>query len=214
MGKYWAERKGCNQNMKKIFVLCMALVVFCSAILFLPTAQDRQIYRNTLRLHVLANSDSEEDQALKLRVRDRVLSVLEEQISACRTREQAQEVILENEEWILSQCREVLAENGSSHDVFLRLCKEYYPTRVYDDMALPSGEYLSLQIGIGQAEGQNWWCVLYPPICLGASSSKAELSKAGFGKEQIKLVSEDRSARYAVKFKILETVGKFLAGLF
>ena len=200
--------------MKKVLIVCMALTVFCSAVLFLPTAKDRQIYTKTLRLHVLANSDSESDQAIKLKVRDRVLLLLEEEMQDCTDREQAKELILENEEQILADCQEVLTENGSADSVSLRLCEEYYPTKVYGDMALPSGEYLSLQICIGKAQGKNWWCVLYPPVCLSANSYRDQLSKAGFDGEQINLVSEDRGVRYAVKFKILETVGRFFAKLF
>lgn len=200
--------------MKKWLVLFLSLAVFCSAILFLPTAKDAQIYHKTLRLHVLANSDSEEDQARKLAVRDRVLLLLETKMRDCKSREQAQNVILENQEQILSACREVLAQNGSEEQVSLKLCEEYYPTRVYGDMALPSGEYLSLQIRIGQAEGQNWWCVLYPPVCLSSASSGNTLKGAGFDKSQINLVSEERSVRYAVKFKILEVVGSFFGKWF
>jgi stage II sporulation protein R len=143
-----------------------------------------------------------------------VLLLLEEQMRDCADREQAKELILENEEQILADCRDVLSENGSGDSVSLRLCEEYYPTRVYGDMALPSGEYLSLQICIGKAQGKNWWCVLYPPVCLSANSYRDQLSKAGFDGDQINLVSEDRGVRYAVKFKILEAVGSFFAKLF
>ena len=200
--------------MKKWFVLCISAVVFCSAILFLPTEKDAQIYQKTLRLHVLANSDSKGDQQRKLAVRDTVLSLLTEEMQNCSSREQASEVILKNEEKILSACRQTLLENGSLEEVKLSLCEEYYPTRIYEDIALPSGEYLSLQIQIGQAKGKNWWCVLYPPVCLSGASSDKTLLQVGFQKDQIQLVSENRNVRYAVKFKILETVGSFFYKLF
>ena len=200
--------------MKKWLVLCLALAVFTSAVLLLPTAKDAEIYQKTLRLHVLANSDSEEDQARKLAVRDSVLSLLGEQMRSCSDRAQAQELILANEEAILDACRRTLSENGSEQEVTLRLCQEYYPTRVYGDMALPGGEYLSLQIGIGQAKGKNWWCVLYPPVCLSSASFGSTLASAGFEKEQVHLVSEGRNLRYTVKFKILETVGRFFGKWF
>ncbi|MBE6672626.1 MAG: stage II sporulation protein R [Ruminococcaceae bacterium] len=200
--------------MKKCLVLCMALAVFCTACLFLPTASDAQIYEKTLRLHVLANSDSAEDQANKLAVRDAVLALLEQRMQSCDSREQAEQMILDEKEGILSVCRQTLIAEGSDHTVSLRLCTEYYPTKVYGDVALPSGEYLSLQICIGQAKGKNWWCVLYPPICLSAASADQTLYKAGFEKEQVKLVSEDRGVRYTVKFKILETVGRLFSKWF
>jgi len=200
--------------MKKILILCLGIVIFCSAILFLPTSYDRAIYDKTLRLNVLANSDSEEDQENKMAVRDRVLEVLSEQMQACTSRSEAEGMLLEKEELLLSECSEVLSEKGSSHSVALKITEEYYPTKEYDDIVLPAGRYLSLQICIGEAKGRNWWCVLYPPVCMGACSAKEKLQGAGFEEEQVKLVSEEKEIRYAVKFKILETVGKFFGSLF
>ncbi len=206
--------KGCNQNMKKLCVLCLSAVLFCSAILFLPTAHDRAIYDKMLRLHVLANSDSQEDQANKLAVRDKVLEVLSEEMQNCSSRNEAETLILDKGDQLLNACREVLGAQGSDHTVEMVLTEEYYPTRQYEKITLPAGKYLSLQIRIGEARGQNWWCVLYPPVCLGACSVKDELAGAGFDSDQVKLVSEEKEIRYAVKFKVLEAVGKFFGRLF
>ena len=200
--------------MKKVFAVCLATVVFCSAILFLPTEKDRMIYEDTIRLHVLANSDSEEDQMRKLAVRDRILTVLSDKMENCSDKEEAEAVILDSRDRILKECRDVLQDMGSDEAVSISLSEEYYPTRRYDEISLPAGKYLSLRVCIGQAEGQNWWCVLYPPVCLGACSAKEKLENSGFGQSQILLVSENKSLRYKVKFKVLESVGGFLGKLF
>ena len=200
--------------MKRMFVLCLSAVLFCSAILFLPTAHDRAIYDKTLRLHVLANSDSDEDQANKLAVRDRLLEVVGEDLENCTDRKDAEKFIEENKEVLTELCREVLMERGCEDAVSLTLSEEYYPTRHYEEVSLPAGKYLSLQVCIGEAKGQNWWCVLYPPVCLGACSAKEKLENAGFDDDQVKLVSGEKEIRYAVKFKVLEAVGKIFGRWF
>ena len=102
---------------------------------------------------------------------------------------------------------------GAEDEVSLVLDREYYPTRHYEDISLPAGNYLSLRICIGQAEGQNWWCVLYPPVCLEACTSKKTLSQAGFSDSQIHLVTNEGGVRYKIKFKILQTVSSWMDAL-
>ena len=184
------------------------------AILFLPTANDRAVYENTLRLHVLANSDSKADQENKLAVRDRILEVMSDELEACNSRRDAEKLVAEKSESLLEACRETLMQRGCEDAVSLTLSEEYYPTRHYEEISLPAGKYLSLQVQIGEAKGKNWWCVLYPPVCLGACSAKEKLADAGFDGEQVKLLSEEKKIRYAVKFKVLEAVGKFFGRLF
>lgn len=200
--------------MKKILVLCVALVIFSSAILFLPTAEEHRIYDKTLRLHVLADSDDEEDQVRKLAVRDTVLSVLETKMETCADLSQAEALVWENEKAILDACRATLLASGCEDTVTLSLGREYYPTRRYEDISLPAGQYLSLRVMIGEAKGQNWWCVLYPPMCLGACQSREKLEEAGFTKGQINLIKEEKTVRYKIKFKIMESVEKLLGKWF
>ncbi len=199
--------------MKKLLALCLGAVIFSSALLFLPTAEDREIYSGTLRLHVLADSDDEDDQARKLSVRDAVLALLAEKMEGCEDASQAKQIVLENEEEILQACRTALRASGCEDDVTLSLSKEYYPTRHYEDISLPAGQYLSLRVMIGQAKGKNWWCVLYPPVCMGACQSTQKLEKAGFSEGQINLVKEEKPIRYKVKFKIMESVERWLSAL-
>ena len=200
--------------MKKLLALCLGIVIFSLAVLCLPTAEDKEIYNGMLRLHVLADSDDEEDQARKLAVRDAVLGVLEERMLDCRDLSQAERAVQEGEEEILSVCRETLLALGCEDTVTLSLEREFYPTRHYEDISLPAGRYLSLRVMIGEAKGQNWWCVLSPPVCLGACQSTEKLEAAGFSEGQISLVKEDKPVRYKIKFKIMEGVERLFSGLF
>ena len=193
--------------------LAAALIVSLLAGVWADRTQEK-LASDLIRLHVVAASDSEEDQAEKLAVRDRVLSLLEDEMRGCDDREDSKTVILENKDRLQAACEELLAERGSEHGVQITLSEEYYPTRQYEEIALPAGKYLSLRVMIGQSEGQNWWCVLYPPVCLGACSAKQQLAGAGFDEEQVKLVSEESEVRYTVKFKVLEVIGRFWGKLF
>ena len=195
--------------MKKLFILCLCAILFCCAILFLPTAHDRAIYDKTLRLHVLADSDGEEDQARKLRVRDAVLAVTSPLLADCTSQDEARAVIEANVDAIRAAAEGVLAAEGCSDRVEILLGEESYPTRDYDGICFPSGSYLSLRVCIGEAAGQNWWCCLFPPICLGSASVSPEDAEdafiaVGLTPSQYKIITESEKPVYRVRFKILE----------
>jgi len=197
-----------TKNLQKSLALLLTL---CSLILLLgllPVHGESEIYENVLRLHVLANSDSEEDQALKLKVRDAVLFKSEELFANCQTREDAIEVTKQNLSVLEETARETLRAEGSDHSVRVELGEEVYPTRNYESFCFPAGSYLSLRIILGEGEGQNWWCVLYPPMCLSAASAKSSQSDeaitVGFTGEQYRVITETDTPRYRVRFRILE----------
>ena len=200
-----------TKNTKK-FQKAMALILtLCSLILLLgilPVHGESEIYENVLRLHVLANSDSEEDQALKLKVRDAVLLKSEELFADCETREDAIEVTKQNLSVLEATALETLRAEGSDHSVRVELGEEVYPTRNYESFCFPAGSYLSLRIILGEGEGQNWWCVLYPPMCLSAASAKSSQSDeaitVGFTGEQYRVITETDAPRYRVRFRLLE----------
>ena len=199
------------KNMKKIKKSLAVVLTLCSLILLLgmlPVHGESEIYENVLRLHVLANSDSEEDQALKLKVRDAVLAKSEELFADCTTREEAIEVTKENLSVLENTARETLRAEGSSDSVRVELGEEEYPTRNYESFCFPAGTYLSLRIILGEGEGQNWWCVLYPPMCLSAASAKSSRSDeaitVGFTGEQYRVITETDAPRYRVRFRLLE----------
>lgn len=192
---------------------CVAIVVTLVLLLllsYLPIHGEAEVYDTVLRLHVLANSDSEEDQALKLKVRDGVLAVTAPLLENAATRDQAEAIVRSHMTDIQSAAEAVVAENGSKQTVTVMLDLEDYPTRNYESCAFPAGEYLSLRVCLGEAEGQNWWCVLFPPLCLSAATAKDDAEDAfiqvGLSKEQYGIVTETQSRKYRVRFKILETV--------
>ena len=194
--------------MKKWLGFLMAAVMLLTAFMILPIHGEAGLYDNVIRLHVLANSDSEEDQALKLKVRDAVLAKSEELFANCQTREDAIEVTKQNLSVLEETARETLRAEGSDHSVRVELGEEVYPTRNYESFCFPAGNYLSLRIILGEGEGQNWWCVLYPPMCLSAASAKSsqrdEAITVGFTGEQYRVITETDSPTYRVRFRILE----------
>ena len=206
--------------MKKLFTLIAVVVFIFIFIGLMPIHGESEIYDSVLRLHVLANSDSEEDQALKLRVRDSILARSAELLADCNTREEAIEVINASREDLLEAAKNTVQDEGYDYPVRIELCEEEYPTRSYESMCFPSGEYLSLRVLIGDAEGQNWWCVLFPPLCLSAATERAAAEDAfisvGLTDDQYKIITETDTPAYQVRFKILESIedGKSSIGKF
>ncbi len=185
---------------KLTFGISLLLITLLLAVL--PTSGEEAIYKDVIRLHVIAASDSAEDQANKLYVRDAVLARYGESLSAYPSRDtaaRAAEILLPE---IENTAREALLDCGVDADVRVTLTEEEYPRRDYDTFSLPAGKYLSMRILIGEAEGQNWWCVLYPPLCLETSlGGDASLSDAEWG-----LLSDNGGGKYTPRFKILEVL--------
>lgn len=191
--------------MKKntLFALIFFSMALLSLLLFLPVDQSENLYDSVIRIHVLANSDEKEDQEKKLLVRDRILKFAKMNLSENLSKEEAEKEIQKNLPMIISLAEDTLKKEGSSDSVSAILKREYYPTRQYEDFALPAGEYLSLQVMIGEAKGQNWWCVLFPPICVNSAMEKEDaLAKAGMNEINVSTVTGKK--RYAYRFKILE----------
>lgn len=198
--------------MKKVFALLVSVVVLFIFLGLLPVHGEAEIYDNVIRLHVVANSDSDEDQTLKLKVRDAVLAAVSdiEKEYACENIEEAKLVIESHMEKIVCAAEESIYNEGYFYNVEVLLCEENYPTKNYEACAFPSGKYLSLQVKIGEARGENWWCVLFPPLCLSAASEATgsvedALVNIGFTGEQYKIITDSDNVTYNVRFKILET---------
>ncbi len=194
----------------------VCILVLCTALLFigvLPVSGEEEVYDAVLRLHVLANSDSEEDQALKLKVRDAVLEAASPYLKGVTDREQAAAVLMENEDIWICEAEKVIAAQGYDYPVSVTLTEEEYPRRDYDSVCFPAGKYLSLRIIIGSGEGENWWCCLFPRLCLASatvSSSYAEDAciEVGLTPDQYKIITETDKPVYQVRFKLLELLGK------
>ncbi len=186
--------------MKRKFLFALSLLLIALILSVLPVRGEEAIYDDVIRLHILAASDSEEDQALKLLVRDAVLETYGSALSSYESRDAAAEAVEALIPAIETTARETLVQAGCTDSVTVTLTEEEYPRRDYAAFSLPAGEYLSLRILIGDAEGQNWWCVLYPPLCLDAScEGDTSLSDAEWG-----LMTKNGRGKYKVRFKSLE----------
>ncbi len=200
----------CNKGLILVLTLCLLILVLG----ILPVHGESEIYENVLRLHVLANSDSEKDQSLKLKVRDAVLAKSEELLGGCETREDAIQKAREHLPELELAAREALRAEGCYDAVRAELGEEVYPTRNYESFCFPAGKYISLRIVIGEGKGQNWWCVLYPPMCLSAASADSAPNdgyiSVGFTGEQYRIITETDNPSYRVRFRILEVFEEVL----
>lgn len=165
-----------------------------------------QIRENVLRLHILANSDTDEDQNLKLAVRDRILETTGSLFYNMDSTEDAKETALENLDLILEAAREEIASQGYDYTVNAEVCNMFFDTRIYDQFRLPAGRYDAVRITIGEAKGHNWWCVLYPPMCLPGAMPKEEL-EAVMEPGEADII--ERPEKYEVKFAVVELWEKF-----
>ncbi len=184
--------------MKKLLLPSIVLLLCALVIAAFPTDAEGAIYDDTVRLHIIANSDTGADQELKIAVRDAVLCEFGKRLSSAENASEAAEETAAMIDEIEDFAQKTVAAHGYDYPVRATLTKERYGTREYEGFSLPSGEYCSLRIIIGEGAGQNWWCVMYPPMCLGASVGAG--ADAYTGEEQ-RLIS---GGSYKVKFKILE----------
>ena len=181
-------------------VILLAVTIIVTA---MPTEKDAAIYEDTVRLHILANSDKDEDQALKYDIRDKLLQKYGVSLRISGTPEDAKEEISSLVCDIESDVGTWIREAGYEYESDVKLGVEWYDTREYDGFTLPKGYYTSLQVMIGDAEGKNWWCVMYPPLCLDVATEDAPRDDAiiGYSSEEYSLITNDG---YNVKFKLLE----------
>lgn len=159
------------------------------------------IRESVLRLHVLANSDDEADQNLKLKVRDRLLEVSNEIYSNAKTREDAIESTESNLALLQSEAQKVVIANGYNYPVSVELEDTYFTTRTYDNITLPAGEYKALRVIIGEGAGHNWWCVMFPPLCISAASDNEAQLDDVLTDEQMEFV---QGTQYEARFKCVE----------
>lgn len=189
---------------KKIAVFVpvfLAFILFiCSFVPLITTGES--ISNKVLRLHIIANSDSDYDQNVKLKVRDEVLKLSVDMFADCKTLEDAKNVSQNNIDLIQSVANNTLSSLGCSEAATVAVAKEYFSTRIYDDFTLPAGIYDSIKIVIGNGEGHNWWCVMFPQVCLSGCTKDLEDDLTD---EEIKMI---HSKDYIVKFKAVEIYEK------
>lgn len=197
----------------KLFRLEAALIAGVIAVLFSGIwlqEEQSKLADQMIRLHVIANSDREEDQKLKLAVRDRILEVSREIYpSDYVNRKQAESLLRQRLDELEQAGAQVVKQAGYSYPVHAELTQCWFPTKEYDDFALPAGKYTALRVVIGEGEGKNWWCVAFPPLCVGAASQTVEWAEqAGyFTSEQAQLMTKEGEG-YILKFYGMELLGK------
>lgn len=193
--------------MKKLAKISTYVLIITLLLSVLPTDAEANIYEDTIRLHILANSDSKEDQALKISVRDGLLLEYGERLRSAGSFEGAAQLAENLLSEIESFAEELINAEGYEYNVTAILSEEWYETRDYDDFSLPCGIYTSLRILIGEGKGKNWWCVMYPPLCteLACEDAPADDGFIDYTKEELILIS---GSKYNLKFKILEDLSR------
>ena len=185
----------------------IALMVLAALILTSGAAALRTrsaLADKVVRLHVLANSDSEADQALKLKVRDAVLAEATEALRGTESREEAGRRLTALLPELEETAQSVITENGYAYGVRAELAETPFPTKEYDGFALPAGEYLALRVLIGEAAGQNWWCVVFPPLCTAAACDWQNAGRdAGLAEDDLSLMAEEDQG-YQLRFRSVE----------
>jgi len=185
--KYKLHIAECSMLIALSISLCLALW---------GQAEQTALAEDLVRLHVIAHSDDEYEQALKLRVRDAVLASAESILENAENARDARILLSEN----LDALKQAAESTSEGRQVEITLTEESYPTRVYGGFSLPAGKYVSLRILLGSAQGQNWWCVVFPPLCTTATAENAE---AVLGKENAALITRE-SPSYVLKFRSIE----------
>lgn len=187
------------KNWIKAACTAFVLTVIFSVIPF--QADCRDIADNTFRLHILANSDSDADQALKLKVRDKVLSYTAELFRDAPDKETSMQAVGQHLREIAEVACDEVRANGYDYPVKAEITRMYFSTRHYDGYTLPAGMYDALRLSIGKAEGHNWWCVMYPSICLSSATEREDRAKQVYTDGEYQIVTNEQPE---YKFKIVE----------
>ena len=200
-----------NSKVKMVIILSFLLFLYTTICAF-SYAQNisTDISNSVFRLHVIANSDSEEDQNLKYKVRDTLLKHMKELCCGCKNKDEAIKIVKEHLEEFKQIALQTIKDNGYSYNININIGNFEFPTKEYGDISLPAGFYDALKVEIGEAKGQNWWCVMFPPLCfidvtsgVVPEESKKQLEN-DLSEEEFALVSEDSDIKIQFKFKILE----------
>ena len=195
--------------MKKIIRLLLCLVLLASMVSAYNLYRDRQsLKENLIRLHVVANSDSAQDQQIKLQVKDAVVAYLQPIVEQFPTKDEAMEYIRQNLSTLRDLSNQVLEKLGIQETVQVTLEPEAFAVREYDTFSLPSGVYDALRIEIGEGNGKNWWCVVFPSLCVPACSEDFETQAVSSGFSQSLTNTLTQHGGYRMRFFLLDCVGK------
>ena len=194
------------KKMIKCVFVCALLtgLVWCGTVI----ADRERLNEELIRLHVVANSDTSEDQELKLLVRDAVITSLRQALADVQDTQQAKEYLKENLPKLQELANKALDAAGSTQRAVVTLCREGFPTRQYDTFSLPAGVYEALRITIGEGEGKNWWCVVFPSLCLPRTSQGFTDTAAGAGFPEALSGALSGEEPYQIRFYLLDKLGE------
>ena len=196
---------------KRFFVVLIlfSIFIFISAISYVDAVSE-DIEKSVFRLHVIANSDSKEDQDLKYIVRDGILDYINKLSANCSSKEEVILLANENKEELYNIAKKIIEENGYNYDVNISIGNFEFPTKTYGDISFPAGNYDALRVEIGEAKGQNWWCVMFPPLCFVDVTSgivpdeSKQTIKDNLSNEEYDLISDSNSPDIKFKFSLIE----------
>lgn len=171
----------------------------------------KDLSESVFRLHVIANSDEPDDQSLKYKVRDNVLSYMNNLCLNTKTKEEAIKIAINHQDEFNKIAKQTILDNGYDYDVNIKIGIFDFPTKQYGDISFPAGSYDALRIEIGEAKGQNWWCVMFPPLCfvdmtsgVVPDESKKNLESSLSSEEEYILINDNKSNDIQFKFKLVE----------
>ncbi len=192
-----------KKNIRHKFELSIIIALIVSIFVGIDTcsANCEDIRENIFRLHVIANSDSQEDQQLKLAVRDRIISIGGDIFAQVHNKQEAETIVRPMLSEFQRAAEDVIKEQGYDYPVKVTISNEYFNTRIYEKVTLPAGKYDALRVIIGSGKGKNWWCVMFPPMCLPAAEETEALNQV-LSEEDLQFVSDYQD--YEVRFKIIE----------
>jgi stage II sporulation protein R len=198
---------------QKFFGLCLVLTLLFSLSITYAKSISRDISNSVLRLHILANSNSDADQNLKLAVRDRILKEAGHLFEGANSADDAVSVADKNLNTIIKIAKDEIKRQGFDYPVNAEIGNFAFPTKSYGDITLPSGKYRALRIKIGNAAGENWWCVMYPPLCLtdgilSCTDDTKNHLKSNLSAEEYRLITKEQSGAIPVeiRFKLIEVI--------
>ncbi len=200
-----------QKKLKPIFILSFLLFIYIFICAYnYAYAISTDLSETVFRLHVIANSDSTEDQNLKYKVRDNIINYMKDLCMNCSSKQDVIECVQNNINKFQNLAQQTVYDNGYNYPVNVKIGNFKFPTKTYGDISFPSGEYDALRIEIGSAKGKNWWCMLYPSLCFVDASSgivpddSKETLQSSLSNEEYLLVSDSENKIINFKFKLVE----------
>lgn len=201
--------------MKKFFIvfLLLFLYTYISALSY-ASAVSNNISDSVFRLHIIANSDSDEDQILKLKIRDNLINYMNSISKNALNKQEIINLAKKHQEDFYRIAKDTILENGYNYDAKIEIGNFFFPTKEYGDISLPAGYYDALKVEIGNADGQNWWCVMFPPLCFVDVTSgivpdeSKDTLKNQLDDEEYALISQTNTGNVSFKFKLIELLNK------